>query len=127
MATNGQQLVCIKRPEPGLSAMFEDMYLNERLVDVTLSCNNGQLQAHKLVLAACSPYFASLFDKLANPFHYPVIVIKDMQFEDLKIIVDFMYRGQLTIKVIMPYMHVIDSLIRETRCYSDVIFLHIKD
>lgn len=38
-----------------------------------------------------------------------------------------MDRGQLTIKVIMPYMHVIDSLIRETRCYSDVIFLHIKD
>lgn len=94
---SSSQLVCIKRPEPSLSAVFEDMYLNERLVDVTLSCCDGQLQAHKLVLAASSPYFSSLFDKLANPFHYPVIVIKDMQINDLKLIVEFMYRGQLTI------------------------------
>jgi len=92
-----QQFVCVKRPDSSLTAVFEHMYLNERLVDVTLSCSNGQLQAHKLVLAACSPYFSSLFDKLANPFHYPVVVIKDMQFEDLKLLVEFMYRGQLTI------------------------------
>lgn len=95
MSTN--QLVCVRRPELGLSSVFEDMYLNERLVDVTLSCCDGQLQAHKLVLAASSSYFSNLFDKLANPFHYPVIVMKDMQIDDLKLIVDFMYRGQLTI------------------------------
>lgn len=94
---SNNQLISIKRPEPGLSELFEDMYVNERLVDVTLSCSNGQLQAHKLVLAACSSYFSNLFDKLSNPFHYPVIVIKDMQIEDLKLIVDFMYRGQITV------------------------------
>lgn len=95
MATN--QLICIKRPEPGLAAVFEDMYLNERLVDVTLSCSDGQLQAHRLVLAASSPYFSSLFAKIVNPFHYPVIIIKDMLIEDLRLVVDFMYKGQLTI------------------------------
>lgn len=94
---SANQLVCIKRPGLGLPAIFEDMYLNERLVDVTLSCCDGQLQAHKLVLAASSSYFSNLFDKLANPFHYPVIVMKDMQIGDLKLIVDFMYRGQLTV------------------------------
>lgn len=94
---SANQLVCIKNPEPGLNAVFENMYLNERLVDVTLSCSDGQLQAHKLVLAACSPYFSSLFDKLANPFHYPVIVIKDMNIDDLRLVVDYMYKGQLTV------------------------------
>lgn len=94
---NTNQLVCVKRAEPSLSTVFEEMYLNERLVDVTLSCSDGQIQAHKLVLAASSPYFSSLFDKLANPFHYPVIVMKDMRIKDLKLIVDFMYRGQLTL------------------------------
>lgn len=72
------------------------MYLNERLVDVTLSCSDGQLQAHKLVLAASSPYFSGLFEKLANPFHYPVIIIKDMRIADLRMIIDFIYRGQIT-------------------------------
>lgn len=95
--STSNQLVCVRKPEPNMAAIFEDMYLNERLVDVTLSCSDGQLQAHKLVLAASSPYFSGIFNKLANPFHYPVIVIKDMQIDDLKLIVDFMYKGQLTI------------------------------
>lgn len=95
MANN--QLVCVRRPEASLYATFEDMYLNERLVDVTLFCNDGQIQAHKLVLAACSPYFSNLFEKLSNPFHHPVIVLKDMRIDDLKLILEFIYRGQLSI------------------------------
>lgn len=95
--TANNHLVCIKRQEPGLLSQFEDMYLNERLVDVTLFCHDGQLQAHKLVLAACSPYFCSIFDKIANPFHHPVIVLKDMRIDDLRLILEFMYRGQLTL------------------------------
>lgn len=90
-------LVCVRRNEPALSAVFQEMYQSERLVDVTLSCGDGQIHAHKLVLSACSPYFRNLFEKLANPFHYPVIVLKDMPAEDLKLIVDFMYRGEITI------------------------------
>lgn len=97
--SNANQFVCVKRPEPGLSAIFEEMYRNERLVDVILSCSDGQLQAHKLVLAASSPYFSNLFNKLQNPFHYPVIIIKDMNFEDLRLIVDFIYKGQLTLSL----------------------------
>lgn len=92
-----QSFVCVKRPDASLTSVFREMYSSERLVDVTLCCSNGQLQAHKVVLAACSPYFCGLFDKLANPFHYPVVVIKDMQIEDLRLVVDFMYRGQITI------------------------------
>lgn len=91
------QTVCVKRSGASIATIFEDMYLNERLVDVTLSCSDGQLQAHKLVLAASSTYFSNLFDNLPNAFHYPVIVIKDMQIEDLRLILEFMYKGQLTI------------------------------
>lgn len=97
MSTSSSQLVCIKRPEPGLSSLFEEMYVNERLVDVTLSCADGQLQAHKLVLAACSQYFSGIFDKLPNQFHFPIVVLQEMKIDDLRLILDFMYRGQLTL------------------------------
>lgn len=96
MMTNNQ-IVCVKRPELSFNASFEDMYLNERLVDVTLFCNDGQIQAHKLVLAASSPYFSNLFEKLSNPFHQPVVVLKDMRIDDLKLILEFIYRGQLAV------------------------------
>lgn len=95
--STSNQLVCIKRPEPSLPSIFEEMYVNERLVDVTLSCCDGQLQAHKLVLAACSPYFSGIFDKLPNQFHFPIVVLQEMKIDDLRLIVDFMYRGQLTL------------------------------
>lgn len=35
--------------------------------------------------------------------------------------------GQLTIKVIMPYVHIIDPFIRETRRNRNIILLHIQD
>jgi len=35
--------------------------------------------------------------------------------------------GQLTIKVIMPYVHIIDPFVREARRDRDIILFHIKD
>lgn len=35
--------------------------------------------------------------------------------------------GQLTIKVIMPYVHIVDPLIREARRDRYIVFLHIQD
>lgn len=93
---SGDHIVCIER-RPGLSSVFEDFFHNQRLVDVTLKCSDGQIHAHKLVLAASSDYFSNLFDDLANPFHYPVVVLKDMRIEDLSLIIEFMYRGRLSI------------------------------
>lgn len=80
-----------------LSSTFAQMYKDETLVDVTLSCGNHQIHAHRLVLSACSPYFRNIFEKQANPFHYPIVNIDNMYIEDLKLILEFMYRGEVLI------------------------------
>lgn len=33
----------------------------------------------------------------------------------------------LTIKIVMPYMHIIDSFVTETRCHGHIIFFHFKN
>lgn len=63
---------------------FQKLYTDELMVDCTLSCNEGSIKAHKLVLSACSPYFTTLFSEFTNPYQYPVIILKDMLFQDLK-------------------------------------------
>lgn len=63
------------------------MYIN---ADTTNS-----LKAHKMVLAACSPYFQSLF--LTNPCKHPIVILKDVRYVDLKAIIDFMYRGEVNV------------------------------
>ena len=65
------------------------------MVDVTLSCGDGSIRAHKMVLSACSSYFKNIFSKFINPYQYPVVIMKDMPFADLRAIVEFIYRGEV--------------------------------
>lgn len=39
-------------------------------MDVTLACDGKLLQAHKIVLAICSPYFQEMF--ITNPCRHPI-------------------------------------------------------
>jgi hypothetical protein len=71
------------------------MVSDEHFVDVTLACEGIQIRAHKMVLSACSNYFKEIF--LANPCKHPVVILKDMKFEDLRAIVDFMYKGEVNV------------------------------
>lgn len=43
--------------QPNFISVFSSLLLNETLVDVTLAAEGRQLQAHKVVLSACSSYF----------------------------------------------------------------------
>lgn len=79
---------------------FSAMLTEEELVDVSLVCEDGSLSAHRIVLASCSHYFRSIFSRLAasvNKNQYPVVVLKDIPFVDLKAIIEFIYRGEVVI------------------------------
>lgn len=97
MANQCQPVRFIKSNSSGLSSAFAQMFKDETLVDVTLCCGAQQIHAHRLVLSACSPYFRNMFEKQANPFHYPIINMDNIYFDDLKLILEFMYRGEVLI------------------------------
>uniref|UniRef100_A0A182UT41 BTB domain-containing protein n=1 Tax=Anopheles merus TaxID=30066 RepID=A0A182UT41_ANOME len=81
--------------QPNFISVFSTLLHNESLVDVTLAAEGRQLQAHKVVLSACSSYFQSLFT--ANPCQHPIVILKDVQYNDLKTMVDFMYYGEVNV------------------------------
>ena len=64
---------------------------------MTLSCEGGaQLRAHKVVLAACSPYFQAVLQH--NPCKHPIIIMpRDVVFADLRAIIEFVYRGEIDV------------------------------
>ena len=72
-------------------SVFTGLYHSETLVDVTLAAEGKNLQAHKMLLSACSDYFQSLFS--VNPCQHPIVILKDVKFEDLQTVVQFMYNG----------------------------------
>ena len=83
--------------QTNMTTVFDQLLQEEVFVDVTLSCDGGmQLRAHKVVLAACSPYFQSVLQH--NPCKHPVIIMpRDIIFPDLRAIIEFVYRGEIDV------------------------------
>ncbi|KAJ9598250.1 hypothetical protein L9F63_011071, partial [Diploptera punctata] len=75
--------------------VFLEQLTNENLVDVTLSCQGQFLKAHKMILSACSPYFQELFRQ--HSAQHPVIILNGMKFVDIKLVIEFMYRGEIKV------------------------------
>ncbi|XP_038216306.1 protein jim lovell-like isoform X4 [Zerene cesonia] len=81
--------------QPNFISMFTTLLNTKTLVDVTLAAEGQHLQAHKVVLSACSTYFQALF--VDNPSRHPIVILKDVSFSDLRTMVDFMYYGEVNV------------------------------
>ena len=64
--------------------------------DVTLVCEDGQqVEAHKVILAASSPFFQKLLGRNKHP--HPLIIMRGVKYDDLMAILDFLYLGEASI------------------------------
>ena len=79
-----------------VTSAFEDLKNDGDLTDVTLACEDGkQIEAHKVVLAATSPFFLDLLKK--NKHQHPLIYMKGVKSENLVAMVEFFYRGEANV------------------------------
>ena len=79
-----------------LGSSFGDLRGDKDLTDVTLACEDGkQVDAHKVILAASSPFFMDLLKRNKHP--YPLIFMRGLKSADLVAIVDFLYFGETNV------------------------------
>ena len=82
--------------QENVSNTFESLREDNEFSDVTLACEDGQqIEAHRVILAASSPYFQNLLRR--NKHAHPLIYMRGIEFTDLKAIVDFLYLGEANI------------------------------
>ena len=82
--------------QDNVNSAFGSLHKETEFADVTLACDDGQqIEAHKVILAASSPFFQKLLRKNKHP--HPLIFIMGMKSEDLIAIVDFLYCGETRI------------------------------
>jgi len=81
--------------ETNISTAFREIREEKDLLDCTLSCGPQQLQAHKLILSACSPFFRTVFKQ--NPHPHPLLFLKGISYTDLQAIITFMYHGEVNV------------------------------
>merc|ERR1712154_668082 len=79
--------------ESNISIAFRELRDDKDFFDVTLVCSSGQIQAHKIILSACSPFFRSVLKK--NPHHHPLLYLKGVHYNDLQAVLNFMYHGEV--------------------------------
>ena len=82
--------------QENINNAFGSLRDNKDFVDVTLACEDGeQVEAHKVILAASSPFFQKLLGRNKHP--HPLIYMRGVKSDDLHAIVDFLYRGEANI------------------------------
>ena len=82
--------------ESNISASFKEMRKEEDFFDVTLACeDDSQLEAHKVVLSACSKFFQKILRK--NKHQHPLLYLKGVKYSQLESILSFMYHGETSI------------------------------
>ncbi|XP_047504494.1 protein tramtrack, beta isoform isoform X16 [Pieris napi] len=96
MASDEQFSLCWNNFHANMSAGFHGLLSRGDLVDVTLAAEGRLLQAHKLVLSVCSPYFQEMFKM--NPTQHPIVFLKDVSHSALRDLLQFMYQGEVNVK-----------------------------
>ena len=84
--------------ESNISTSFRELREDSEFFDVTLCCDNGTdvVQAHKVILAACSPLFRKILSRQKtqqNPFLY----LKGIKLKELQAVLNFMYHGEVNV------------------------------
>ena len=82
--------------QDNIKSAFGNLREDNDFADVTLACEDGeQVEAHKVILAASSPFFQKMLGRNKHP--HPLIYMRGVKSDDLSAIVDFLYCGEANV------------------------------
>ena len=81
--------------ETNISEAFRELREEKDFFDVTLACDDNQIQAHKVIISACSPFFRNVLRR--NPHQHPLLYLKGVKYKELLSVLNFMYMGEVNV------------------------------
>ena len=63
------------------TAAFSSMLVSRELADVTIACEDDQIQAHKVILSAASPMFQNVLNII--PHSHPLLYLHGILKKDI--------------------------------------------
>jgi len=81
--------------EKNISRAFRELREDKDFFDVTIACDDDQVEAHKVILSACSPFFRTILKK--NKHQHPFVYLKGVRYTDLLSVLNFMYHGEVNV------------------------------
>ena len=87
--------LCWNDFENNFSSSLKDLREEKDFFDVTIACDDSQMQAHKVILSACSTFFRNILRR--NPHQHPLLYLKGVKYSELLSILNFMYMGEVNV------------------------------
>ena len=96
---NADDTFCLKWNDfqENIKTSFAELRGDKDLVDVTLACEDGQLEAHKVILSSGSPFFKRLLRKMTNKQMHPFLFMRGLKTRQLTTMIDLIYLGEVNI------------------------------
>merc|ERR1712110_576025 len=80
-----------------VSGVFDRLRATQQFCDLTLSsADKRNIKCHRILLCAGSGYLEEILTE--NPSEHPTIVLSQINYEELKHLVDFMYSGEVAVE-----------------------------
>merc|ERR1712129_426525 len=76
---------------------FQELRKTQELCDATLACGDQTIEAHKVVLASCSPFFRKTFSTIKQAHLF--IYLKGVLHKVLVALLDYIYTGETQVAV----------------------------
>lgn len=76
---------------------FKEMRDHEELCDITLKVNKKEFRAHKVILAACSPYFRAMLTTGFTESDMDTIFLQDCDETSVELMIEFLYSCSVTL------------------------------
>jgi len=98
MEKEARQQFCLKwnNHSRNLANVFGSLRDEELFVDVSLATSDKQIiRAHRVLLSAGSAYLEEVLSVATS--EHPTVVLSGVKYKDLKLLVDFMYSGEISV------------------------------
>ena len=83
--------------EKNISCAFKDLRRDKQLFDVTLACGEDFIQAHKVILSACSTFFRNILARSSLHHTNLLLYLKGIRSQDMESVLEFMYQGEVSV------------------------------
>ena len=92
MSKNNHYLLSWNQHDEIRPLLMKTLWENKDFLDVTIACDDDQVDAHKVVLSAASPVFENILKR--NPHDHPLIYLKGTNKEQVELLLEFIYSGE---------------------------------
>ena len=112
--------------EQSRASSLQSLWESQDFLDVTIACDDDQMEAHKVVLSAASSFFHNILKR--NPHSHPLLYLRGTTKTAMKYILEFIYSGETRVikEELENFMDLAKSLQVKGLC-EDTEDTHTKD